>query len=326
MSSFVLPNGKQSVTLQATVCISKLISYAQSKGASTEFAGATFGMNMKMKELNKQNEKKALANLLSEITNILPSIFKIKLFVGNPVNQENGNYRLPMLLLYEENETQKNLDRRIQSTLKSLSLSSEEETEYKKMGLKTYSFFYDMLHCIIPFYYSDPIGIKVVLRNEVDDYIKNTFGSNLKTLLRNEVLNFDIIDNNGTKYDILPFDSRCVYVDKNNGGKVFDQNYPVGESKNVWEAQALNIAQEIINNGIDKEFLKNSLQYYDGRDGFSLGHRGSLDVWFFNKRDKYSKEKYVGGANFILGFSIEIPKEDMMKINNFSVKRKNSEL
>ena len=183
-----------------------------------------------------------------------------------------------------------------------------------------------MLHCIIPFYYSDPIGIKVVLRNEVDDYIKNTFGSNLKTLLRNEVLNFDIIDNNGTKYDILPFDSRCVYVDKNNGGKVFDQNYPVGESKNVWEAQALNIAQEIINNGIDKEFLKNSLQYYDGRDGFSLGHRGSLDVWFFILSDKYSKEKYVGGANFILGFSIEIPKEDMMKINNFSVKRKNSEL
>ena len=323
LSSFVMPNGKQSVTLQTTVCISKLISYAQSKGASTEFAGATFGMNMKMKELNKQNEKKALNNLLSEITDILPSIFELKLFVGNPINQENGNYRLPMLLLYEENETQKNLDRRIQSTLKSLSLSKEEITEYRKMGLETYEYFYDMLHCIIPFYYSNPRGVDVVLRNEVADYTKNTFGSNLKTLLRNEVLNFEIIDNNEKKYDILPFDRRCVYVDKNNGGKVFNQNYPSGEADNVWDAQVINIAKEIVNNGIDIKFLKSSLRGYNGRDGFSLGHGGSLSVWFYNKSPEVSvTEEYISGANFLLGFSIEIPKEDMMKIANFSVQRK----
>ena len=243
--------------------------------------------------------------------------------MGNPVNQENGNYRLPMLLLYEENETQKNLDRRIQSTLKSLSLSKEEITEYRKMGLETYEYFYDMLHCIIPFYYSNPRGVDVVLRNEVADYIKNTFGSNLKTLLRNEVLNFEIIDNNEKKYDILPFDRRCVYVDKNNGGKVFNQNYPSGEADNVWDAQVINIAKEIVNNGIDIKFLKSSFWGYNGRDGFSLGHGGSLSVWFYNKSPEVSvTEEYISGANFLLGFSIEIPKEDMMKIANFSVQRK----
>lgn len=43
--------GKTAVTLEATVSISNLITYAQSKGASAEFAGATFARNVKMKEL-----------------------------------------------------------------------------------------------------------------------------------------------------------------------------------------------------------------------------------------------------------------------------------
>lgn len=60
-------NGKTYITLKATVCISKLVSYAQSKGVETEFAGATFAMNMKMKELNKQNELKALKNLAVQV-------------------------------------------------------------------------------------------------------------------------------------------------------------------------------------------------------------------------------------------------------------------
>ena len=64
ISSTAMPDGSQFVTLKATVSVSKLISYAQSKGAETEFAGATFGMNMKLKELNKQNERKILENLI----------------------------------------------------------------------------------------------------------------------------------------------------------------------------------------------------------------------------------------------------------------------
>lgn len=43
-----LPNGNKEVTLQATVSVSKLVSYAQSKGAECEFAGAAFGANLKL--------------------------------------------------------------------------------------------------------------------------------------------------------------------------------------------------------------------------------------------------------------------------------------
>ena len=76
-----MPNGNMHVTLQATVSISKLVSYAQSKGVETEFAGATFAMNMKMKELNKQNELKALKNLTVQVKELLPYSFNAEITI-----------------------------------------------------------------------------------------------------------------------------------------------------------------------------------------------------------------------------------------------------
>lgn len=52
LSDVKCEDGQDMVTVKATVCISKLVSYAKSKGASTEFAGATFAQSMKIKELN----------------------------------------------------------------------------------------------------------------------------------------------------------------------------------------------------------------------------------------------------------------------------------
>lgn len=90
IASAQLPNGKTTVTLDAVVCISKLTNYAQSKGASTEFAGALFGMNMKIKELNKKNELKALNNLIEQIRLMLPTAFDMKLYVDDPALPEGG--------------------------------------------------------------------------------------------------------------------------------------------------------------------------------------------------------------------------------------------
>ncbi len=90
IASAHLPNGKTTVTLDAVVCISKLTNYAQSKGASTEFAGASFGMNMKIKELNKKNELRALNNLIEQIKLMLPTAFDMKLYVDDPALPEGG--------------------------------------------------------------------------------------------------------------------------------------------------------------------------------------------------------------------------------------------
>lgn len=85
------------VTLKATVSISTLVSYAKSKGASAEFAGSTFGMNMKMKELNRKNELAALDNLLEQVKAFLPSLFKREMVLAEPKLPDDNFERLNTL-------------------------------------------------------------------------------------------------------------------------------------------------------------------------------------------------------------------------------------
>lgn len=84
VASALLPNGLTTVTLQTVVSISNLVSYAKSKGASAEFAGASFGMGMKMKELNKENEMIALNNLLEQVRALVPTAFDKELILEEP--------------------------------------------------------------------------------------------------------------------------------------------------------------------------------------------------------------------------------------------------
>lgn len=77
-------NGSFFVTLMATVSLPNLITYAKSHGSECEFAGNTFGMEMKLFELQKENELKALYNLTDQIEAIIPSVLKYKLTVKEP--------------------------------------------------------------------------------------------------------------------------------------------------------------------------------------------------------------------------------------------------
>lgn len=168
VSSNAMPDGKFFVTLKATVSISKLVSYAQSKGAETEFAGSTFGMNMKMKELNKKNEEIALNNLADQVLALYPSAFSYQLLVGEPklidddyspdIDGKNTNFSLPeklsdiglqgtykdyyvsnLLIGIKPNQQMENITKLILKTINSLALSKEERTEYENLNLKTYT-------------------------------------------------------------------------------------------------------------------------------------------------------------------------------------------
>ena len=169
-----MPGGSFFVTLQATVSISKLISYAQSKGAETEFAGATFGMNMKMKELNKKNEKIALNNLADQVLALYPSAFSYSLTVsepklipgresvsyGEPGSPRNASLYMPdvwstlglpgtyedyyvssVSVGIEPNQQMKSIVELILTTVNSLALSREERKEYENLNLKTHASF-----------------------------------------------------------------------------------------------------------------------------------------------------------------------------------------
>ncbi len=192
ISSFVLPNGKQSVTLQTTVCISKLISYAQSKGASTEFAGATFMMNIKMKELNKKNEKEALNNLLHQISILITDSYDKSLEIATPKQDEKGNYIMDMRLKFLGNNRFLTVRDLLFYTLIGLNLDEKEVEEYKTMNLncirydirietKNHDIGYD--HCW------------VYLRN--DKMFFDKWCHDLLSIICKERSDYKIVDNNG---------------------------------------------------------------------------------------------------------------------------------
>ena len=94
LSATILPNGNHLVSLQAVVSTKKLAAYAQSKGASCEFAGATFGANLKLIELNQQNTKKAFDHMVSQLKTFIPYLYERRLNVGNPDVKGNIKFHI----------------------------------------------------------------------------------------------------------------------------------------------------------------------------------------------------------------------------------------
>ncbi|MBD5316503.1 MAG: hypothetical protein HDS11_02370 [Bacteroides sp.] len=72
------------VTANATVSLPHLVTYAKNHGSECEFAGNTFGMQMKLFELQKKNELKALDNLFSQVVAMIPSYENWSLTVDEP--------------------------------------------------------------------------------------------------------------------------------------------------------------------------------------------------------------------------------------------------
>lgn len=132
-----LSNGNVSVTLQAVVNVSKIISYVQNKGVTTEFAGATFAMNMQMYELNKRNEEIAMQNLFKQVKALYADAISYSLEVSTPRLTDNQNaFELGFKVIVEQNkEALDAIYKLIQSTLYSLALSKQEYDNYKGMGL-----------------------------------------------------------------------------------------------------------------------------------------------------------------------------------------------
>lgn len=210
LSDVKCEDGQDMVTVKATVCISKLVSYAKSKGASTEFAGATFAQSMKIKELNKKNELQALQNVLAMVKEMLPIAFDKKLYVANPSiakaipqysnpssnlekqyydygNLTDGYYKMVMYVIMEPNDNTYGVLNSIYETLQAISLSNEEIIEYEKVGINT-----SKIDVWMPAYST---SWKFTFRNSKEETTKWLL--ELATIFASEFSNFKIVDNLG---------------------------------------------------------------------------------------------------------------------------------
>lgn len=190
LGCITMPNGQQFVTLSATVSINNLISYARSKGSSAEFAGATFAMNMKIRKINKENESKALLNLIHHLESIVKNggLFNIsiepdgqpyKIKCYNPSTQSKEDfYGMYFTLNYVSTENAKLFFNTLFYTLKSLSLSDDEFTSLKQANED----FYELLFIDNIVYqstgitsgdYSPNIIKKFYLRNNPSEFTRD---------------------------------------------------------------------------------------------------------------------------------------------------------
>lgn len=156
LSSIVLSSGKIDVTVQATVSISKLVSYTQSKGASAELAGSSFGANMKLYELNKKNEQAALDHLAQELS-MHNSLFDYKMSMSEPMLKRNAlsieDYWNPIFKSENDNDVIINIDidlfpndntqlfcETFYASLGAIAIPYDEVNAMKSMGVDIYSF------------------------------------------------------------------------------------------------------------------------------------------------------------------------------------------
>ena len=132
-------NGKWEVTLKASVSIDKLVNYVKGKGAETEFAGQTFALQMKMRALNKENEKQALLNLVEQVSLLTStnSLFDYDIVQSEPEYVDGDKYRIDIVVRATKNENYFIIRNLITNTFKSLALTDTERTAYSANNYPT---------------------------------------------------------------------------------------------------------------------------------------------------------------------------------------------
>lgn len=130
-----------SVTLKAVVAVNKLLNFARSKGSEAELAGAAFAMNMKIRQLNKENELEVMTNLIEELEQLsLAGMFDYKLDVKDAYQHSKDYYAVPIVVHVVPNENMAAFMRHYKKTVQALALSPEEVEEYRRSNTPTYNF------------------------------------------------------------------------------------------------------------------------------------------------------------------------------------------
>lgn len=136
VSQVEIPNNGYAVTLNATVSVSKLTSFVESKGVAVEFKGSLFAFNITQQDLNEQNEIKIINDMCNIIRPLTDKAFDYKLRMGNPYTADGSNntWKVPIKIDVTVNENFFNIINYFFQTLKALSLTKDEAIAYR--GLK----------------------------------------------------------------------------------------------------------------------------------------------------------------------------------------------
>jgi archaellum component FlaG (FlaF/FlaG flagellin family) len=145
VSQIEIPNTGYAITLSATVSISKLTSFAESKGVVVEFKGGMFAANMKLQKINEESELIAIKKLTAVSFELLKKSFDYELVVSEPkaVNNSNENYEISFDINTKENQNYDNFKNYFISTIQNIAINNEEYENLNKIGKKVKYLFID---------------------------------------------------------------------------------------------------------------------------------------------------------------------------------------
>jgi hypothetical protein len=140
ISELNTPSDGYLTSLSATVSISKLTSFVESKGINAEFKGNLFAFNIKQQIFNEKNEIKAISDLYEIVHSITLKSFNYSLKVNNPIatSSDNQNWKIGLNVSVVTNENVKNISSYLYKTLKGIALIKEEQLNYLNLGKELY--------------------------------------------------------------------------------------------------------------------------------------------------------------------------------------------
>ncbi len=140
ISEVQIPEIGYATTLKATVSVTKLTSFVESKGVIVEFKGSLFSFNIKQQIFNEKNEIKAITDMCDVTKKIADASFNFLIKANEPiaVNGNNEQWSIPITIGIQPNKNFFTSINYIFNTLKALTLTKEEANDYKKLGKKIY--------------------------------------------------------------------------------------------------------------------------------------------------------------------------------------------
>lgn len=333
LSSERLPDGKVFTTLQATVNIPQLVSYAKSKGAEVEFAGAAFAMNLKVEELNKRNEEKIVANMLRAMEKLYMTGLDYKINIANP--KANGEMTAVIDVIANENAIKAN--ELFYNTLERIALNKEKIKEYQELGKDVYGIgFYPISSTVDRGYRLNKYTRteEYTLRSEgslklLSEFFNFTYPKailNIRIDTNTETSRIQLISSYGKVFSSSGFGERNIgrYGDAINNKKIFTQHIPVYESFLTEDGNAS---------------ITNYTRYYVAKDR-SLNYIQSVedienfcffsfceDVEAYQITDKAFLAGYpvhkLGKNLHHIELTLMVPQDDLMKISKFTITRNN---
>ena len=236
ISETEIPNVGFAISLKSTVSVTKLTSFVKSKGVKVEVEGGLFATNIKIKQLNEQNELKAIQDMFEVLEKIIEESFDYSLIISEPF-QSDEDWRLDAVVDISFNKNIINFKNYLYNTMKSISLTPDGVNNYKEINRPTFSF---------SLYLDSDNFYNVVLRSEESHEM---FVKSFYNMIYNNIRNFKVVDG---------IQNRKYLFNVNSSDKYNPSEYRTGEEKKE-DKRLINKLRLEFNN----EILFNNISIYE---------------------------------------------------------------